>query len=99
MSNSELITAVNTKRKQGGVSLRRLGACIGVSFSTLVRIERGDGTPALRTRIVLLEWIGVDASAERAQAAMGESPTVQEMWRCIQRLEDEVQEFRWAIGI
>jgi transcriptional regulator with XRE-family HTH domain len=57
----KLIRAVIMKRKAEGLSIRALSAEIGVSFSTLARIERGDGQPDNNSKIRLLQWLGPDA--------------------------------------
>lgn len=58
-----LIEAVARKREAEGLSIRALSAVVGVSFSTLARIERGEGLPDNNSKIRLLEWLGVDAEA------------------------------------
>ncbi|MEI9927845.1 MAG: helix-turn-helix transcriptional regulator [Sphingomonas sp.] len=57
----QLIDAVRRKREAQGLSLRALASEVGVSFSTLARIERGDGQPDNNSRIRLIEWLGEDA--------------------------------------
>lgn len=63
MENFEekLIRAVREKREREGLSLRALSGIIGVSFSTLARIERGEGAPDNNSKIRLLEWLGSEA--------------------------------------
>lgn len=61
---SRLIAAVKRKRKAAGLSIRALSSEVGVSFSSLARIERGEGEPDNNTRIRLLEWLGSDAERE-----------------------------------
>jgi transcriptional regulator with XRE-family HTH domain len=56
-----LIEALKKKRQAEGYSLRKLSSVIGVSFSTLGRIERGEGEPDNNSRIRILEWLGEDA--------------------------------------
>lgn len=56
-----LIQAVRHKREAEGLSIRALSAVIGVSFSTLARIERGEGLPDNNSKIRLLEWLGPEA--------------------------------------
>ena len=73
MQTPDLISAVALGRVEHGLSLRKLSEQIGVSFTTLARIERGDGAPSLSTRIALLEWLGLDATTEREQL-MRQSP-------------------------
>ena len=59
----QLIDAVRRKRETQGLSIRALASEIGISFSTLARIERGDGQPDNNSRIRLIEWLGEDAEA------------------------------------
>jgi Zn-dependent peptidase ImmA (M78 family) len=56
-----LIEAVRRKREAEGLSIRALSAIVGISFSTLARIERGDGLPDNNSKIRLLEWLGPEA--------------------------------------
>lgn len=56
-----LVRAVKRKREAQGLSIRALSAAVGVSFSTLARIERGEGQPDNNSKIRLLEWLGPDA--------------------------------------
>ena len=60
----KLIRAVKRKREAEGLSIRALSDAIGISFSTLARIERGEGQPDNNSKIRLLEWLG--AAAEDA---------------------------------
>jgi Zn-dependent peptidase ImmA (M78 family)/DNA-binding XRE family transcriptional regulator len=62
-SDQALIMAVKAKREAAGLSLRALANEVGVSFSTLARIERGDGSPDNNSKIRLIEWLGPDAEA------------------------------------
>ena len=61
---ARLVRAVKRKREAEGLSLRALSAVVGVSFSTLARIERGEGGPDNNSKIRLLEWLGTDAEEE-----------------------------------
>jgi len=56
----KLVTALKSKREAEGLSLRKLSAHIGVSFSTLARIERGDGEPDNNSALRIIEWLGKD---------------------------------------
>jgi len=56
-----LVRAVKRKRKAKGLSIRALSGVVGISFSTLARIERGAGEPDNNSKIRLLEWLGPDA--------------------------------------
>lgn len=60
-ATEKLITALKQKREAEGYSLRKLAKVIGVSFSSLARIERGEGSPDPNSRIRILEWLGEDA--------------------------------------
>lgn len=55
-----LVAALKRKREAEGLSLRALSAEIGVSFSSLARIERGEGEPDNNSTIRILEWLGND---------------------------------------
>jgi|TARA_R110000850_G_scaffold277075_1_gene422150 transcriptional regulator with XRE-family HTH domain len=55
-----LVAALKRKRESEGLSLRALSAQIGVSFSSLARIERGEGQPDNNSTIRILEWLGND---------------------------------------
>ncbi len=57
----KLVRAVKKKREAEGLSIRALSAAVGVSFSTLARIERGEGQPDNNSKIRLLQWLGADA--------------------------------------
>lgn len=56
-----LVRAVREKREREGLSIRALSGIVGISFSTLARIERGQGSPDNNSKIRLLEWLGSDA--------------------------------------
>ena len=53
-----LVNSLKLKREAEGLSLRGLSSIIGVSFSSLARIERGDGHPDNNSVIRILEWLG-----------------------------------------
>lgn len=57
----KLVRAVRRKREAEGLSIRALSEVVGVSFSTLARIERGEGQPDNNSKIRLLQWLGADA--------------------------------------
>lgn len=59
--DKKLVAAVSEKRDRDGLSLRALSGIVGISFSTLARIERGDGLPDNNSKLRLLEWLGPDA--------------------------------------
>ncbi|MER9680362.1 XRE family transcriptional regulator [Mesorhizobium sp. M0184] len=58
---AKLVSAVREKREREGLSIRALSGIVGISFSTLARIERGEGSPDNNSKIRLLEWLGPDA--------------------------------------
>ncbi|TIN00635.1 MAG: helix-turn-helix transcriptional regulator, partial [Mesorhizobium sp.] len=49
----KLVGAVREKREREGLSIRALSGIVGISFSTLARIERGDGSPDNNSKIRL----------------------------------------------
>ena len=57
-SEGPLAKAVQQKREAEGLSIRALAAIVGISFSTLARIERGEGSPDNNSKVRLLEWLG-----------------------------------------
>ena len=57
-----LVEAVKRKRGKEGLSLRALANIVGISFSTLARIERGQGLPDNNSKIRLLGWLGPEAA-------------------------------------
>jgi transcriptional regulator with XRE-family HTH domain len=59
--DKKLIAAMRARRAAEGLSLRALSALINVSFSTLARIERGEGAPDHNSRIRILNWLGSHA--------------------------------------
>jgi len=63
MENFEekLIKAVTEKRNRLGLSIRALATQVGISFSTLARLERGAGLPDNNSKIRLLEWLDDEA--------------------------------------
>jgi len=61
---ARLVAAVKRKREREGLSLRALSDIVGVSFSSLARIERGEGSPDNNSKIRLLEWLGPEADQE-----------------------------------
>lgn len=58
---AKLVNAIRKKREAEGLSIRALSAVVGISFSTLARIERGEGLPDNNSKIRLLEWLGEKA--------------------------------------
>lgn len=57
MSDRNWRAELCTKRQAEGVSLRSLGASLGISFSTLARIERGQGQPDYHTQLILRRYL------------------------------------------
>jgi transcriptional regulator with XRE-family HTH domain len=62
-ATKKLIEAFQQKRQAEGYSLRKLSTVIGVSFSSLARMERGEGEPDHNSRIRILEWLREEAEA------------------------------------
>lgn len=99
VTDKDLVLAVANQRKAQGLSLRQLGHHIGVSFSSLARIERGEGFPSLDTRITLLEWTGQDASHERSQRDKRFAMTPFEMQAAIEALQARVWDLEASMQI
>jgi Zn-dependent peptidase ImmA (M78 family) len=59
--DERLVRAVREKREREGLSIRALSGIVGISFSTLARVERGEGSPDNNSKIRLLAWLGPDA--------------------------------------
>lgn len=61
MTQEGLVHTMRSRRFRDGLSLRQLAPVVGVSFSTLARIERGDGMPDAHTRWALLRWLAPES--------------------------------------
>ncbi len=61
MNIEKLVFAMKSKREEEGLSIRKLAPMIGVSFSGLARVERGEGRPDHNTAVRILNWLGDDA--------------------------------------
>ena len=61
-STKDLIKAVTAKRERLGLSLRKLADTIGISFSTLSRLERFDSIPDTNTMVRLVNWLQEDSA-------------------------------------
>jgi transcriptional regulator with XRE-family HTH domain len=62
-NTGDLGAALRRERKQrGNLSLREVGAAIGVSCPTLSRIERGVGHPDARVVASLTAWLKIPVS-------------------------------------
>lgn len=59
--DKNLVAAMRARRDAEGLSLRALATRINVSFSTLARIERGEGAPDHNSRLRILNWLGQHA--------------------------------------
>lgn len=60
--NRILIEAIKNKRKTLQWSLRKVAEEIGVSFSTLSRLESLNTDPDTNTKVRLLNWLGDEAN-------------------------------------
>lgn len=59
--SKSLIDAMRQKKEKLGLSLRKLSEQIGVSFSTLSRLERDGNEPDHNTRLRIINWLGDEA--------------------------------------
>jgi transcriptional regulator with XRE-family HTH domain len=55
--------ALRAKRSRLGLSLRDLSRIVGVSFASLGRIERNEGTPNTDTHARVKLWLETDAGS------------------------------------
>lgn len=62
MVEARLSDRVLAKRLAERLSHRQLSRLVGVSFSTLARVERGDGEYGEESERRLREWLGDDVS-------------------------------------
>lgn len=92
-----MIKKVRRKRLQEGISLRKLGALCGVSFSTLARLERGTGEPDPHTRERLQRWLDSgEGSAPKIRSPAEEGWLVR-MERRVAELETRVAQLeKWT---
>lgn len=60
---------LSTHRHQAGFSLRQLGERLGISFSSLARIERGIGEPSPHTRLLLEQWMNPEGEHPKCNCA------------------------------
>ncbi len=63
MDKQTLVAALKAKREASGLSLRGLSSLIGVSFSSLARIERGEGEPDSNSAVRIVNWLGAEADS------------------------------------
>jgi transcriptional regulator with XRE-family HTH domain len=86
-------------RTHQGMSLRQLGAQLGVSFSTLARLERGHGAPSPHTRLRVAQWMDPDGEHPPCHCAQCTFPR-EDRYRALQarieRLEAQMQ--TWEQG-
>lgn len=77
-----LVEQVRLERQRQGISLRALSKQIGIAFSTLARVERGEGDYAPETERCLREWLGEDVSTVLSAAEIAKA---EELGRVIAR--------------
>jgi transcriptional regulator with XRE-family HTH domain len=63
----KLIKSMKNKRLANGMSLRALSKHIGVSFSSLARMERGEGLPNHISAAKIQHWLGEINDQELAE--------------------------------
>jgi transcriptional regulator with XRE-family HTH domain len=63
-----------TYRLHQGLSLRQLGTQLGLSFSTLARIERGHGEPSPHTRLMLERWMNPEGEHPKCNCRVCAAP-------------------------
>ncbi|KKM71143.1 hypothetical protein LCGC14_1433670 [marine sediment metagenome] len=75
-----IVERARAKRRRLGFSLREVEIASGISFSTLARLERGDGGPSKATERRLHAWVeggefsdprSIEERLVRLEAAVG----------------------------
>jgi transcriptional regulator with XRE-family HTH domain len=58
---NDIVSLARAKRLRDGLSIRRVAELTGVSFATLSRLERGQGSPDENTIVRIVKWLGPEA--------------------------------------
>lgn len=87
-----LIARLKKKRLSEGLSLRQLGSMIGVSFSSLARLERGIGEPDVHSRERIERWLETGEGSQSRVRQVGE-----ENWHA--RMERRIVALERALGL
>lgn len=58
-TRTDLGSLVREHRERLDLSLREAANDCGIPFSTLARIERGDGVPTLETFVAIMRWLNL----------------------------------------
>lgn len=66
---------VRSARLRAGLSVRQLGALLGISFSTLARLERGDGGSMPHTRRQVAQWLDPTGAVPPCQCVRCAGPS------------------------
>jgi len=94
-----LVESALRKRHAAGLSVRRVATLTGVSYSTLARLERGEGSPDDHTRRCLAAWLDDGTKpAPRAEVAPAAEHYSVKIERRVARLEDQMSEVLRRIG-
>jgi transcriptional regulator with XRE-family HTH domain len=59
----KVIEIARTRRLREELSIRKLAEITGVSYATLSRLERGQGSPDDNTIVRLAHWLGTELDA------------------------------------
>ena len=61
---------IKERRKELGINQQELADLAGVGINSLVAIERGKGNPSLKTRLRILEVLGLEINLSRASSIL-----------------------------
>jgi DNA-binding transcriptional regulator YiaG len=79
----EFLAQVRMQRLRTGLSLRALGARLGISVSTLARLERGEGLPNPHTTHRLWYWLFPEPNPPPCLCAKCAGPPLPKLgWEC-----------------
>lgn len=95
----DLVQRVRVKRLSRGLSIRSLASVCGVSFATLARLEREEGTkPDEGTRHRLVRWLTMDEASSPRTRVDGEDPWFERIERRLSAIEAAVRKLGGDMG-
>lgn len=84
---SDLAKRLKRARLSAGLTTRALGKIIGVSFSSIARIERGDGSPSIHSIERIERWLKEGLGSEPVRRTVNELSRMDRMELRIIHLE------------
>ena len=86
-----LVAQMRKRRLADGISIRALAKCIGVSFSTLAKLERGIGTPNPASTERIERWINTGKGSSPAKRNPAEAPWSVKIEQDFDALDERIQ--------